>query len=237
MKLKHIYNGDCLEILKTFSDKSVDLILTDPPYGVTANKKDVVVDLDELFRVSKGVILTTQQPYTTEVIYKYRKCFRYDIIWDKILVSGFLNANRMPLRKHEIILVFGDVSYFPQKTKGVDKIHSKGVQKENKQRNYGKHKSIDNRDKLGTLKHPTSIIQFQKPHPSKAEHPTQKPVELFELLVKSYSKENDIILDPFLGSGTTAVACKQLNRNYIGIEISEKYCEIARRRLEQEQLF
>jgi site-specific DNA-methyltransferase (adenine-specific) len=225
-----VYCGDCLEVMKQIPDKSIDLVLTDPPYGVTQNKQDIVVDLAEVFRVSNGVVLTAQQPYTTDVIYKHRKYFKYDLVWNKVLTSGFLNANRMPLRTHESILVFGDVQYFPQKTLG-SKNHSKGKPKECANNNYGKHNFVDNTEKLGYMKCPTSIIVFPKPHPSVAQHRTEKPIELMRWLVKTYSKIGDTILDPFLGSGTTLVAAKELGRKAIGIEISDKYCEIAVRRI------
>lgn len=124
-----LYFGDCLDYLQSIDDKSIDLALFDPPYGVTQNKKDVVVDLSEIFRVSKGVILFSQQPYTTDIIAQFRKHFKYDLVWNKVLSSGFLNANRMPLRCHESILIFGKVTYNPQKVLG-NKNHSKGKPKE-----------------------------------------------------------------------------------------------------------
>ena len=227
-----IYHGDCREILPQLPDKSIDLVLTDPPYGVTQNKQDIPVELDILFDMAVGQIIFSQQPFTTDVINKYRSSFKYDLVWDKVLTSGFLNANRMPLRRHECILVFGDVVYHPQKTTG-EKSHSKGKPKENKNDNYGEYNFIDNTEKLGNLKHPNSILTFRKPHPSVALHRTEKPIELIEWLVKTYSAEDTLILDPFLGSGTTAVASKCLNRKCIGIEIEEKYCEIAAKRCSQ----
>ena len=223
--------GDCIDVVKTISDKSIDLVLTDPPYGVTKNEEDISVDLSELFRISKGIIMTTQQPYTTDVIQQFRKYFKYDLIWDKVLSSGFLNANRMPLRQHEIILVFGNVQYFPQKVVG-EKSHSKGKLKESLNYNYGKHNFVDNSEKLDNMKHPTSIVTFSKPHPSVAQHRTEKPIGLMRWLIKTYSKQEDTILDPFMGSGTTGVACKELDRNFIGIEVKPKYFEIAKKRID-----
>ena len=236
--INKVHCADCLGFMKTMPDNSVDLVLTDPPYGVTQNKEDIRVNLDELFRVGKSVIMTTQQPYTTEVISKYKKYFRYDLIWDKVLTSGFLNANRLPLRKHEIILVFNSPVYNPQFSEGIA-LHSKGSsykEKEPKNLNYGKFKSIDDKRAGSTKKYPTSILKFDKPHPSIARHRTEKPVALMEYLIQTYSDEGDTILDPFLGSGTTAVACRNLHRNFIGIEISEEYCKIARDRLRQQTL-
>ena len=224
-----IYHGDCREILPEL--EKVDLVLTDPPYGLTQNKMDVVVDLSP-FLIYPAVIFS-QQPYTTDLIMAHRASFKYDLIWDKVLVTGFLNANHRPLRSHEILLVFGDVIYTSIKSDGGKKIHSRGKPKEYRRQNYGEHGFVDNAEKLGTLKHPTSILQFSKPHPSIAQHRTEKPLDLLVWLVGSYSREEETILDPFLGSGTTAVASKKLKRHCIGIEIEEKYCEIAANRCRQ----
>jgi len=223
-----IYCADCREILPGLP--KVDLVLTDPPYGVTQNKGDVVVDLSP-FLVYPAVVFS-QQPYTTDLISQHRGLFKYDLVWDKVLTSGFLNANRMPLRQHEIILIFGDVKYTPIKKVG-KKSHSVGKAKTHKQNNYGDCGRVDNADLLGEMKHPTSILEFTKPHPSKSLHRTEKPVDLIEFLIESYSEKGNIILDPFLGSGSILVACKELNRKCIGIEIEEKYCEIAVNRLRQ----
>jgi len=222
-----IYHGDCREVMPLIPDKSIDLVLTDPPYGVTQNEQDVAIDLSP-FLIYPAVVFS-QQPYTADLISQHRKLFKYDLIWDKGLISGFLNANRMPLRQHEVILVFGGVKYLPIKTLGV-KSHSKGKPKENRNQNYGDYNFIDNAEKLGEMKHPTSILRFKKPHPSIAQHRTEKPPALIEWLLKSYSVEDSLILDPFLGSGTTAYCAKKLNRKCIGIEIEEKYCEIAAKR-------
>jgi len=222
-----IYNADCRDVLYELT--KVDLVLTDPPYGVTQNKGDICVDLSPLFGLAPAVILFSQQPFTTDVISRHRDKFKYDLVWDKVLTSGFLNANKMPLRRHETILVFGDAPYTPQKTKG-SKNHSKGKPKDCANNNYGDFNFLDNAEVLGDLKHPTSIIAISKPHPSVALHRTEKPVELLEWLLKTYSVEGQVILDSFLGSGATAVACKSLNRKCIGIETEEKYCEIAAKR-------
>lgn len=224
-----IYHGDCREILPQL-DVKVDLVLTDPPYGVTQNKADIVVDLS-LFLTQPAVVFS-QQPFTTDLISKHRGIFKYDLVWDKVLTSGFLNANRMPLRQHELILVFGDAQYTPIKTRGA-KSHSKGKAKKCRNENYGKHNFVDNTEGLGSMKYPTSILRIRKPHPSVCKHRTEKPIELLEWLIKGYSTQGDLILDPFLGSGTTAMAAKTLNRRCIGIEIEEKYCEIAARRCSQ----
>ena len=160
--------------------------------------------------------------------------FRYDLTWDKQLASGFLNANRMPLRVHEDILVFysKQPTYNPQKVKG-SKSHSRGKMTSSTNNNYGAHLKIDNSELLGEMKHPTTIVSFQKPHPSKSIHPTQKPVALYQYLVRTYTNEGDLVLDISAGSFTTGVACLNTGRNFIGIEKEEKYFLIGADRMEK----
>ncbi len=236
-----IIEGDCLNILAKCQDNSIDLILCDLPYGVTKNSKDIPLPLDELWphykRIIKQtgvIILTSQFPFSIDLINSNRAWFRYDLIWDKVLPSGFLNANRMPLRVHEHLLVFyrRQPVYNPQFTTGKPS-HSKGSMKTQTNRNYGKHGKVDNCKLHGSKKFPTSIIRFAKPHPGKALHPTEKPVELFKYLIRTYSNEGDLVLDNCIGVGTTAIACRQLNRNFIGFEINSKYCRIAKKRTAQ----
>ena len=225
--------------MKHIPDKSVDMILCDLPYGTTQNKWDSVIDLKRLWgeyeRIIKdngAVVLTSQGIFTAKLMMSNEGMHKYNLIWDKILTSGFLNANRMPLRSHEDICVFYEKLpiYNPQKIKG-EKNHSKGTMKTDINNNYSKYGKIDNVEILGDMKHPKSIISFQKPHPSKCLHPTQKPLKLFEWLVKTYTNEGDVVLDNCMGSGTTGVACKNLNRDFIGIELDDKYFEIAKKRI------
>ncbi len=242
MEKNKIYQGDCMELIKKITDRSIVLILCDLPYGVTQNKLDITLNLKELFneywRVLKKdgvIVLTASQPFATDLINIEPINFKYELIWDKVRTSGFLNANRMPLRSHENILIFYKKLgiYNPQFTKG-DKSHSKGKITTDVNYNYGKHGKIDNSEVHGKKKFPKSILTFIKPHPP--IHPTQKPVELFEWIVKTYSNERDLVLDNCMGSGTTAVACKRTNRNFIGIEKEQKYVEMANKRLEQQKL-
>jgi site-specific DNA-methyltransferase (adenine-specific) len=230
VELNTIYNCDCLEALKLIKSQSIDLVLTDPPYGTTSNEWDNVVDFwSELKRICKGgFIVFSSQPYTTDLINSNRKDFKYCWIWNKEMTGNFAIAKYQPLKVHEEVCIFGDVKYNPIMRKG--KARYKG----------GSFKGNSNTGNLKSEKHfsedyyPTSILQFNNAgNRSISEHPTQKPVELISYLIKTYSNENDTILDPFLGSGTTAVACKQLKRNFIGIEISQKYCDIANQRLRQ----
>ena len=233
-----LHLGDCLEFMRTMPDKSVDAVITDPPYGVTANEWDKadVEFMGEGKRISKGyAIVTSQQPFTTKLISANITDFKYDIIWDKELTSGFLNANKMPLRSHEIICVFGNGVYNPQKTNGKPN-HSKGNGYSTENSCYGAYEIAKGTDNHGDLKYPKSIIKITKPHPSITEHPTQKPVELMEWLIKTYTSEGDTIFDPFMGSGTTGVACVQTGRNFIGCEIDEGYFKIAQKRIAEAQL-
>ena len=239
MGTQKLLQGDCLELMKDIPDKSVDMILCDLPYGVTQNKWDSVIDLEKLWvqyeRIIKDngvIVLTAQDKFSAKLMISNEKIHKYNLIWDKQLTSGFLNANRMPLRVHEDILVFYKKlpTYNPQKVKGKPN-HSKGSMKTDENNNYGKYGKIDNKDILGDMKHPKSIISFQKPHPSKALHPTEKPVGLMEWLIETFTNENELVLDNCMGSGTTGVACKNLNRDFIGMELDEEYFDIATKRI------
>lgn len=239
--MNRIYNEDCLVGMNRIEDKSIDMILCDLPYGTTQNKWDTILPLDELWKQYKRIIkdngviiLFGQDKFTATMMLSQPKLHRYNLIWNKVLPSGFLNANRMPLRSHEDIMVFYKKlpKYTPQKFKG-KKNHSKGKEKETANNNYGEFNFVDNSEELGDMKHPKSIIEFEKPHPSISIHPTQKPVELCEWLINSYTQEGEIVLDNCIGSGTTAVACKNTNRNYIGFENDNTYYEIATKRIKE----
>jgi len=240
-----LLNGDCLELLNDVDDKSVDMILCDLPYGQTHNKWDSVIPLDKLWKQYKRVIkdngciaLFGQGMFTADLMYSNKKWWRYNLIWDKVLSAGFLNANRMPLRVHEDIAIFykKPPTYNPQKVLG-KKNHTKGKVKQNKNSNYGKHNFVDNSDELGNMKHPKSIITFSKTHPSLMLHPTEKPVEVCEWLIKSYTNEGDVVLDNCMGSGTTGVACENTNRKFIGMELNKEYFEQVVNRINQRRFF
>jgi site-specific DNA-methyltransferase (adenine-specific) len=234
-----LVNGDCLQELPKLPNQSFNLILTDLPYGVTQNKADICLPLDKLWvewkrllKPNGAVILTSQFPFTIDLVNSNREWFKYDLVWDKILVSGFLNANRMPLRCHEQILVFYDKqpTFNPQKTIG-EQSHSRGTKLQVDRRNYGEHEEVDNGELHGNMKFPTSIIQIQKPHSSVALHPTEKPVELAEYLIRTYTAVGDCVLDNCCGVGWSAVACKKLFRNFWGCDVNSKYIEQAKDRV------
>lgn len=245
-----LYHGDCLEVMNQLIKEGVvvDLVVCDPPYNVTKNKVDQdVLDLEEMWnclnqlvKPNGAVILFGQDKFTLKLMMSNLKHHRYNLIWDKVLATGFLNANRMPLRSHEDICVFYRKlpTYHPQFTNGKPNHNSKdGVVRATKDtnNNYGKFKAQYNNE-LGDNKHPKSILTFPKPHPSVAVHPTQKPTELLEFLVKSYSNENETILDFTMGSGSTGIACLNTNRKFIGIELNDKYFEIAKNRIENHEV-
>lgn len=239
-----LLQGDCLEQMKKIRDGSVDMILCDLPYGLTAHKDDVQIpftplwaEYDRIVKDNGAILLFAQGRFYVDVVNSNRKHFRYDLVWDKELVSGFLNANRMPLRVHEQIAVFYKKlpTYNPQFSLGKP-LHSKGVvyaEKKPKNQNYGKFMQSEDSRKGSTEKHPKSILSFQKPHPSKVLHRTEKPISLLEYLVKTYTNEGDTVLDNCMGSGSTGVACKNTGRHFIGIEIDENYFNIAKERIER----
>ena len=193
-----LYNGDCLEVMKGIKSKSVDMILCDLPYGVTQHKSDIVIPFDALWTQYKRIIkpngailLFGQGLFYIDLVNSNRKMYRYDFVWDKQLKSGFLNAKRMPLRQHEQIAVFYNKlpTYNPQFVEGKP-LHSKGhayKTKEHKNQNYGQFDVTDDSRAESTQKYPSSILSFSKPHPSVAKHRTEKPVELLENLILTYT--------------------------------------------------
>lgn len=232
-----LMRGDCLKLMKDIPDGSVDVVLCDPPYGTTACKWDSVIDLEEMWielkRVTKQtspIVLFSSQPFTTNLISSNMKMFKYCWVWEKNFSTNFLHAKRQPLRKHEDIVVFykNSGSYFPLKTEGHPPTQSATGS------SLGSLWSGDRkRDYTGgdTTRYPTSILKFNAVDPKKRIHPTQKPIELLEYLIKTYSLEGQTILDFTMGSGTTGVACVNTNRNFIGIEMDENYFNIADTRI------
>lgn len=206
-----LIHGDCLEEMKSIPDEKIDMILCDLPYGVTRNKKDILLPFDKLWeqyeRIIKpnGVIcLFAQGTFYVDLVNSNRKLFRYDLVWDKELVSGFLNAKKQPLRRHEQIVIFykHPPTYNPQFTTGKP-LHSKGTTYKTKEvtnNNYGKFKTTDDTRSGETNKYPTSILKFKKVHPSKSVHPTEKSIELLKYLIKTYTNEGELVLDNCMGS-------------------------------------
>ena len=233
--------GDCFDLFQSIESGSIDLLLTDPPYGITACDWDVKPDIPRFFQEAWRVL----KPNGAAVIFgtvksgldwimASRKEFRYDLVWNKRNPAGFLDANRKPLRVHEMVFVFyRKLPVFnPQFRNG--KPYKKIQNNPNLNHNYGKYKTRSTSSPDG-LRFPISIIEQSTTHRTFAEHSTQKPVELMEWLIKTYSNEGETVLDPFMGSGSTGVACIQTGRDFIGIEKEEKFFEIAKTRIEQTQ--
>jgi site-specific DNA-methyltransferase (adenine-specific) len=230
----NLIHGDCLEKLQDIPDKSIDMVLTDPPYGTTRNKWDSVINFESMWNELKRIIkdngaicLFGQQPFSSAVVMSNPKMFKYEWIWKKPMGTGFLNAKKYPLKDHENILVFCKKPhvYNPQFGKGKPYKTKRGGLSSN----YGKAElTITVND---GKRYPKTTLEFN--HPKKKIHPTQKPVELLEYLVKTYSNKGETVLDFTMGSGSTGVACKNLNRKFIGIEKDLKYFEISKERIEK----
>lgn len=230
--------GDCLDILQYVPDQSIDMILCDLPYGVTArNKWDVIIPLDKLWthytRIIKdngAIVLTSTEPFTSLLINSNPDMFRYDLIWEKPLATGFLNANRMPLRSHENILIFYKKlpTYNPQKEAG--KPYKMTRRSDTSNYNTVKNLHQETNNESGE-RYPKSVIKFASD--KEKLHPTQKPLALFEYLIKTYTNPNDVVLDNCIGVGTTAIATINTNRGFIGIEKEEKYFNIAKTKIKK----
>lgn len=234
-----LYQGDCLEVMKQIPDKSVDMILCDLPYGSTACPWDVVIPFDKLWEQYKRIIkdegvvcLFGTEPFASKLRTSNLKQYRYDWVWDKGTHSNPLLAKKQPLRVYENICVFYKKSgkYNPQMEQGQPYKKDYGYDKHSTE-TLGKIILIDSDNKTG-LRYPKNIIKIgQNKNNRKFSHPTAKPVALCEYLIKTYTNENDVVLDNCAGSMTTGVACQNLNRNCILIEKDEKYFEIGKKRL------
>ena len=241
-----LFKGDCLEVMKDIKDGSIDAIITDPPYGTTACKWDSVIDFklmwEQLNRIIKdngAIVLTASQPFTSALVMSNPKLFKYEWIWEKSKASNFLQAKYMPLKAHENILVFGrgKVNYYPQKTQGKPfnkgkRKHKNGIATEVYNKIPNPEFSVINKD---GLRNPRTVQYFKTAESEGKHHPTQKPTWLFEYVIKTYTQKGETVLDFTMGSGTTGVACKNTNRNFIGIEQDDKYFKIAEERIKNTQ--
>lgn len=228
-----IQQGDCLQLMKEIPDGSIDMILCDLPYGTTRNKWDSIIPLDKLWKQYERIIkdngciaLFAQTPFDKVLGASNLKLLKYEWIWKKDNGTGFLNAKKMPLKLHENILIFYKKPpiYNPQMRKGFKPYSQKSGKGSS---NYGEQVRViteNNGDR-----YPVDIIEFKRD--KQKMHPTQKPVALLEYLIKTYTNENDTVLDNCMGSCSTGIACKNTNRNFIGFELDRKYFEIAQERL------
>lgn len=228
-----LMKGDCLERMKEIESGSVDMVLTDPPYGTTACKWDSIIPLEpmweQLKRIIKpngAIVMTAAQPFTSVLVMSNIKQFKYDWVWQKESGTGFLNAKKRPLPDHESVIVFCDgvPSYIPQFTEGKPYTCKQG---ETKSKNYGSQSGATTEN--SGFRYPKTVQRFNR---DKGKiHPTQKPVALMEYLINTYTNEGDTVLDFTAGSGTTGVAARNLGRKFIGIEMDDHYFEVAKGRI------
>ena len=233
-----LYEGDCLNYLPEIPSKSIDLIVADLPYGTTANSWDKIIPIEPLWEQYKRIIkdhgaicLFGQEPFSSHLRLSAPKSikFRYDWIYEKSNAMGFLNANKMPLRAHEIVSVFYKhlPTYNPQFTKGKPYVSIR----QGLITNYSNTKRTPTVNLTGK-RYPMDVLHINNCNRAKIYHPTQKPLELIEYMIKTYTNEGDTVLDNVMGSGQTGVACQELGRNFIGMEKEHKYFEIAKKRIE-----
>lgn len=239
-----LINNDCLKVMDAMIKKGVkvDAVICDPPYGVTNNGKDIQIDINYMFNLLEQfncpIILFGQDTVKNKFASKLKiHCdyYKYSWFWDKGLATGFLNAKKQPLRSVEEIMVFykKQCTYNPQMTDGKPN-HSKGTKhttKNHTNNNYGEFKSLES--VITNKKYPKQLISIAKPHPSISVHPTQKPIDLMEYLVKTYTNVGDVVLDFTMGSGSTGVACINTGRKFIGIELDKGHFNTAKNRIEE----
>lgn len=231
-----LFKGDCLEVMATLPDNSIDLVLCDPPYGTTRCKWDSVIPLQpmwrQLNRIAKeraAIILCCAQPFTSALVMSNPAAFRYSLVWEKTNATGHLNAGRRPMRAHEDLSVFYKKQpvYNPQMTGG----HKRKTATRRPGRStlvYGAEQGLAY-DSVQRM--PRSVLKFARDTQTESLHPTQKPVDLMAYMVRTYSNPGDVVLDFTMGSGTTGVACKREGRSFVGIELNDEYFKIAEGRI------
>jgi len=239
--MMQLIKGECVEVMKTIQDNSIDAIITDPPYGTTSCKWDSVIDFDlmweQLNRIIKpngAIVLFGSQPFTSALISSNYKGFKYEWIWFKNMGGNPLNAKITPMKQHENIIVFGNkkTNYYPIKEEraksGLNRVRSSAIIGGNIKDDavYGKTNMI--KTKYDDLRYPKTVQMFNV---QRGLHPTQKPIALMEYLIKTYTNEKETVLDFTMGSGSTGVAAKNTNRNFIGIELDDNYFNIATNRI------
>lgn len=248
IELNKIYNEDCLEGMKRIPDKSIDMILADLPYGTTASKWDSIIDFEKLWEEYEriisdngAIVLTASGSFTHKVISSNEKLFKYKWIWIKSRPGNFVNANNRPMTKYEEILVFSKgntangsknkMKYNPQGLIGVNKTTKASPNRFGSM--AGKRPSHQKYTKQKYTNYPVDILEFNSL--GSYSHPNQKPVDLFEYLIKTYTNEGDTVLDNVMGSGTTAIACLNTNRDFIGFEMDKEYFDVTTKRIEEHE--
>lgn len=234
-----LYQGNCLDVMQHLIKQNikVDAIITDLPYGITQCKWDSVIPFDDMWdrinKINKAngcVALFGSEPFSSMLRLSNIKHYKYDWIYQKNKMTGFLNAKKQPLNDYELISIFYNkqCTYNPQKTKA-SRIYKRGYTNRHKSDCYGKQRNFVQID--DGMRYPKRIIYFNNNYTQHQYHPTQKPVNLLEYLIRTYTNENEIVLDFTMGSGSTGVACMNTNRKFIGIELDATYCEIAKKRI------
>lgn len=241
MNFNQIVVGDCLEIMPLLRDKSFDMILCDLPYGTTACVWDTIIPFEPLWEQYKriikdngAIVLTASQPFTSMLVMSNLEWFKYEWIWRKTKATGFFDAKKRPLNDHENICVFyvGQPTYNPQMTLA-KRIYNRGFVKRKKSDCYGKEKDFLQQEH--GIRYPKRIIEIGNANTRGIVHPTQKPVALFEYLIKTYTNEGNIVLDNCIGSGTTAIAADRLKRRFFGIDIDPHWVEVSLNRLAEDR--
>ena len=243
--MNKLIHGDCLEVMKTIESGSIDAIITDPPYGTTACKWDSVIDfslmweqLNRIIKPNGAVVLFGSQPFTSSLIMSNPKMFKYEWIWKKNAGSNFGCVNFQPMKEHENILIFGKgrINYYPIRQKRADSGYARQktpIKYNTKTKVYSNGLNKELSVKITKDRVPSSVQKFNR---ERGKHPTQKPVQLIEYLIKTYTNESETVLDFTMGSGTTGVAAINLKRNFIGIEKDKKYFDIATKRIREETI-
>ena len=237
LQINSVNNGNCLELMSDIDDKSIDMILCDLPYGTTACKWDTIIPFEPLWEQYKriikdngAIVLTASQPFTSALVMSNPKMFRYEIIWEKERPTNIFFVKKQIAKVHENVLIFykHQPDYNPQmeKSMGVNRKLYDG----NESKTHLRQKYKSSEDYNYKIRYPRSVQKINRQNLI-AHHPTQKPVALFEYLIKTYTNEGELVLDNCAGSGTTAIACLKTNRNYILIEQETKYCDIANKRI------
>ena len=252
LEINQVHMGNCLDLMPLIPDASVDMILCDLPYQITACEWDKLVPFEPLWEQYKrivkpnaAIVLTGSQPFTSKLVMSNLSWFKYEWIWDKKRGTNFFNTATRPMNSHENILIFGampttynlagkNMKYNSQKSAGA--IYTRSDKSENRPQFCRSGMKRQKKETTYSGKFPETIIRFFNDtcNAGSKGHPTQKPVKLFEYLIRTYTDEGDLVLDNCIGSGTTAVAALNTGRNFIGIELSGEYCEIARQRIERE---
>jgi len=240
--IQELWHGDCLELMKDIPDKSVDAIICDLPYQKTKSSWDILIPIDKLWleyariiKFNSPIVLTSIQPFSSKLVMSNLEMFKYEWIWNKKKPSNFLLSKVMPMMITETVLVFGrgKISYNPQMTKG--KLRDKSANNKSKFKEVGHNGwgsvNFEQRVNINDQYYPKNIIEISNANQKGKTHPTQKPIDLMEYLIKTYTNEGDLVLDNCMGSGTTCLAAKNLNRQFIGIEKEEGYYNICVERL------